>query len=122
MHRQIVTERDWMAAILDYIVEQLDGRLRAQYPDHDEIIDTMLENLDAPFARASTTVIEYTLRLNIAAHVSCLNDCMLKLDNCKCNPDTHEFMKEFLLLVWDARNETESWLLRQGIIPGQSVN
>src|SRR5690349_6088391 len=111
-NRQLVTASDWMEAILDYVIEQTDGRLRATYPGHDEVIDAIVGSLQNPYVRMSPIAMQCMLSRNVQAHVACLNDCAVKFDRCDCNEETHKFMRDFLNLVWGARDEVKVWLFR----------
>lgn len=117
--RQVLTDRDWAEAMLDYIADQVDGRLRLEFPEHEDVIDTMLESLRDPFIRVSEVAMKFQIARCVSSHMACLTDCIL--NGCQCE-ENHNFIKEFIHLVWDARDETTKWLLHRGIVPGQSVN
>lgn len=117
--KQVVTELDWMHAIYEYMEEQLDGRFRLQFPGQGEHIDELLEGMSHPFTRINEDTMMLVLINVTAAHGGRLTTHMLK--GCP-NEEEHEFQKELISLVWDARYETHEWLKDQGIIPGQSCN
>lgn len=117
--RQVVIEHDMWIAMFDYMGEQLDGRFRVQFPDSEDIIDQVLKDLNNPFTRSDYGHMRETLGLMISVFGTSLTGCLV--DGCHEDAN-HEFIREFINLVWDARWLTSEWLKENGTIPGQSVN
>lgn len=118
--RQVVTEHDMWIAMYDYMAEQLDGRCRLQFPGSKEVIDHILDDLNNPIIRADLDYMENSLGRTTGTLGTILSACMLT--GCCQNDPFHEFMRDFLNLVWDARWLTTEWLKSNGIPVGQSVN
>lgn len=117
--RQVITEHDMWIAMFDYIAEQLNGRYRLQFPDGEEIIDHILNDLNNPIIRADLDYMENSLGKTTGIFGTMFSECML----IGCREEaTHEFMREFINLVWDARRLTTEWLKSNGTPVGQSIN
>lgn len=117
--KQIVTETDYMQAVFDYMAEQLEGRFRLEFPEAEEIIDHMVDSLRNGLFRLDAEYMHKALRLSISTFGTSLTECML--DGCP-NESQHNFCREYINLVWDARSLTREWLKGQGIVSGQSTN
>lgn len=117
--KQVVNETDWMDAIYEYIKLQLDGRFRLQFPNMEETIGDILETMDDHLVRSTEQTMLLGIMNAVAAHGSRLT--LHSLTGCQ-NDECHEFQREFINLVWSARNETLQWLKSNGVIPGQSCN
>jgi hypothetical protein len=116
---QVVTEYDWLDAMFNYIIDQLDGRFRLQFPDHHKTLDLLVVNMNHPLARTSSEAMMLQLNMAVSTFGSTLTQC--SLTGCtRCS--NHEFLREYINLIWDSRYETERWLFQQGIIPGRSAN
>ena len=118
-NRQIVTELDWYSAIYDYIAEQVDGRFRVEFPRLNDVIDEFVSGLRDPLSRLTPELMQWQLSQTVMKLSKQTVEC--SLEGCD-NDDVHNFAKEFIHLIWGARNETSQWLHRQGIVPGQSAN
>jgi hypothetical protein len=119
VNNQVVTEYDWLDAMFNYIIDQLDGRFRLQFPDHHKALDMLVVNMNHPLARTSSETMMLQLNMTASTFGSALTQC--SLTRCvRCS--NHEFLREYINLIWDSRYETEQWLFHQGIIPGQSAN
>jgi hypothetical protein len=116
---QVVTEYDWLDAMFNYIIDQLDGRFRLQFPDHHKTLDLLVVNMNHPLARTSSEAMMLQLNMAVSTFGSTLTKCSL-VGCTRCS--NHEFLREYINLIWDSRYETEQWLFQQGIIPGQSTN
>lgn len=118
-HPQVMTDDDWTLAVFDYISEQLDGRFRLQFPTQIDIIDNMVENIRDPKNRSHPAMMTCHLLNSVSLLSTTLTDC--KLSGCP-QKEQHKLIREFLDLVWDARDETYRWLYAKGVVPGQSTN
>lgn len=117
--KQVVTETDWMHAIYEYLMEQLGGRFKLQFPEHIDYIDGLLESMQDPLIRSTELTMMEALMNVTAAHGGMVT--RHSLNGCPHDMN-HKFSREFINLVWDARRETSEWLQGQGVIPGQSCN
>lgn len=117
--RQVVTEHDMWIAMYDYMAEQLNGRCRLEFPDSEEIIDHILDDLKNPIIRVDLGYVENSLGQTMGTFGTMLTACMLVGCHSEAN---HEFMREFINLVWDARWLTTEWLKSNGTPVGQSAN
>lgn len=118
--RPAVTNVDqWYNAVFDYIVEQIDGRFRIQFPNELELIDYLIESFQLDFRRISAeTMIGF---LSFASHT--MNDQLMECMSRSCTrEERHNLLKEFIQLMWDAEVDTHEWLKAQGVIVGQSHN
>jgi hypothetical protein len=116
---QVVTELDEMRAVYEYIISQLDGRFRVQFPAHTEFIDTLIENMQNPFVQITSDQMQVFLFQTVEQFTEALSSCAIQ--GCP-HEGKHVFIREFINLVWDARDLTEEWLKGQGVVPGQSTN
>ena len=119
MTRQVITTHDWFNAKFDYLIEQLNGRFRMQFPEYLDVLDSIVEDLRDPCIRMFEIDMIQTLNQHVFTVCSALNQC--SLSGCQ-NTDNHEFLREFINLIWDSHNETDSWLKAQGIVSGQCTN
>lgn len=117
--RQVVTELDLYVAMCDYMIEQLTGRFSVQFPEHTEVAAHMSQQLQNPHMRESVPEILSTIEGTVSYFGMTVTKCTLR--GCT-NEENHEFIREFLDLVWDARDLTNEWLRGKGIVPGQSAN
>lgn len=117
--RQVVTELDLYTAMCDYIAEQLEGRFSLQFPYHTEVAEHMVNKLRNPHMRESVGAIIQALEGTVSQLGMTVTQCTLR--GCE-NDENHDFIREFLNLVWDARDLTHDWLRGKGIVPGQSAN
>lgn len=116
---QVVTELDAMRAVYDYLALQLDGRFRLQFPDHEDYINNYVEDLRDDECREHDQAMRWGLAQTVNTMGTTLTTC--SINGCE-NVGNHAFMREFINLIWDARELTGEWLRRQGIVPGQSTN
>lgn len=117
--KQVTTELDFAIAIFDYLAEQLDGRFRLQFPNHHDVLNTMVGNLRNPLLREDAIDMYAFLMHSGSQFTEALNSCMV----IGCPSDAnHVFLREALNLLWDSRENTREWLKEQGIVPGQSAN
>lgn len=117
--RQVVTEYDMWIAMYDYLIEQMNGYMKESYPDQEIHIENLVELLNDELIRMHADWMEYRLNAGVNILGAALTSCMLT--GCE-NVDEHNFMREVINLVWDARTLTEEWLNEQGTPVGQSVN
>lgn len=117
--KQVINETDWMDAICEYMIEQLDGRFRLQFPGLTEKIDDLLLVLNDPLVRTSDATMIMGLGSIVGEHGARLT--IHSLTGCS-NTEGHAFQRELINLVWSARYETLTWLNQQGVVPGQSCN
>lgn len=118
-HRQVLTEHDWFNAVFDYMIEQLDGRFRLQFPEYQYDIDRVIENMNDPLCRASLDSMKYHIGLYMSLFGTTLTSHLV--GGCP-EEHNHEFLREYINLVWDSHTNTANWLTEQGIVPGQSAN
>lgn len=116
---QVVTEYDAFLAIYDYMALQLGGRFYVEYPNHREVIGVLIGNLRDEEVRSDLELMQSALLNTVSQFGTNVTAC--SLGGCD-NTENHKFMREFLNLVWDARQLTAEWLRGQGIVPGHSVN
>lgn len=116
---QVITELDAMRAVYDYMSLQLDGRFRLQFPEHREIIDEYVNDFLDDQVRQNADGMKFALAMVVNRYGTTLTNCSIK--GCP-HEDNHQFMREFINLVWDVRIQTAEWLKGQGIVPGQSAN
>lgn len=119
--RQIVTEDDFLFAMIDYIVEQADTNLRYLFPNCLEEVDAFVDYFKEVTSRAGTSgeLVEAAIKSMVIMLGSSLTNCMLK--DCP-QTERHDLLQEFLTLIWSARNGTTIWLGERGIVPGFSLN
>lgn len=116
---QVTTDLEFMAAMYDYIAAQLEGRFVLEYPDFVNEITPFAESLRNPMVRIDAGGMKFALAATAIEVQSDLLKC--SLDGCP-HEENHKFKREFLDLVYDARQLTAEWLKGQGIVPGQSTN
>ena len=117
--RQVVTELDTLRAMYDYISEQLDGRFRLQFPIFEWKIDELIGEFQNPTYRVEAPAMKFSLAGLVSMIGSAVTECAL--DGCP-DDEQHEFMREVINLIWDARFNTAEWLKEKGIVPGQAAN
>ena len=117
--RQSVREIDFSRSMLDYICEQLQGRVLLEFPEEREIVDWMCENFQHSALRYNEISIHAALMITVQNCMESLTPCLTT--GCD-SPIPHEFLREVINLVWNARLETDEWLRRKGIVVGRSVN
>lgn len=117
--RQVVTERDWYIAVLDYMMEQIDGRFRMEFKNHGEEADLLIAMMSDEDIRQTADSMRNQIDYMVSYMGRTVTDC--SLNGCP-HTENHYFIREFINLVWDARHGTEQWLNQQGIVPGQSAN
>jgi hypothetical protein len=117
--KQVLTQFDWYNAMFDYIIDQLDGRFRVQFPDHGGTLDMLIHNMSDPMGRMTPE--NMIAQLNMTASMFGTTLTMCSLTGCD-EHGNHELLREYINLIWDSRDETERWLHQQGIVPGRSAN
>jgi hypothetical protein len=117
--KQVLTQFDWYNAMFDYIIDQLNGRFRLQFPEHTTALDTLVHNMSDPMGRS--TAENMLAQLNMTASMFGATLTMCSLTGCN-EHSNHELLREYINLIWDSRDETEHWLHQQGIVPGRSAN
>lgn len=117
--RQVVTEYDMWIAMYDYLIEQMNGYLKESYPESEDVIENIVDSLNDELVRCHQDWMERCLNNTVATLGAALTSCMLN----GCDEVVyHNFMREFINLVWDVRPLTVEWLNAQGTPAGQSVN
>ena len=118
--RPSVTNIDqWYNSVFDYIIEQLDGRFRIQFPNEGELIGYIIDGFRREPRRESAD--EMVKFMGYASRV--MNDQLMVCMSNDCTRDErHDLLKEFIQLMWSAEEDTAEWLKAQGVIVGQSHN
>lgn len=117
--KQVVTPLDWLNAKFDYLIDQLNGRIRLEYPEFGDVIDQFIGDLSNEFTRMLELEMIERINQNVFTICSIRTEC--SLTGCP-NERNHKFLEEILNLIWNSHHETELWLTRQGIVPGQSTS
>jgi len=117
--RQVVTERDMWIAMYDYLSEQLNGYMKMSYPESEDVIENIVESLNDELVRMHSDWMETCLNNTVSTFGAALTSCMLN----GCDEVVHHnFMREFINLVWDLRTLTTEWLKENGTTVGISYN
>ena len=119
MTRQVVTEYDMWIAMYDYLIEQCNGYLKDTYPEQEEVLGNIIDTLSDEMVRMHSDWMEQRLNSAVSIVGAALTSCMLSGCDEVAN---HNFMREFINLIWDARVLTEEWLKANGTPVGFSVN
>ena len=117
--KQVITPEDWWNSVYEYMIETLNGRFRIQFPKYRDAIDDLIRNMDDKNVRSSYNNMVMHLNTTTSMFGAALTVCTLT--GCD-HKDNHAFLREYINLVWDLKDDTERWLLRQGIVVGQSWN
>jgi len=117
--RQVVTEHDMWIAMYDYLTIQLNGYMKKSYPESEEVIDGLIENFNDEVVRLDSDWMEQRLNNGVSILGAALTSCML--NGCD-EVHNHNFMREFINLIWDLRTLTTEWLNENGTTVGFSHN
>jgi hypothetical protein len=117
--RQVVTELDAMNAVYDYIIEQLEGRFKLEYPKHTEHFDATADYFKNSLVRHDVIMMQVYMVQIMDMFYDSLSKCLIT--GCM-NDDKHVAVRECLDLFFDARKLAAEWLKGQGVVPGQSAN
>jgi len=118
-YRQVVNEYDMWIAMYDYMISQLEGRFRLQFPSCQVVADQLLSDFRSECIRSNLNDMQSALNNAVSIFGASLTKCMLT--SCP-EHDSHEFLREFINLAWDLRWLTNEWLKEQGVVVGQSQN
>src|SRR3954468_9920643 len=91
--KQVINETDWMDAICEYMIEQLVGRFRLQFPGLTEAIDDALLILNDQLVRTSDATMIMALGTIVGTNgarltIHSLTGCM--------NTEGHAFQRELI--------------------------
>ena len=102
-----------------FVHDQIDNRLRYEYPDCVETIDCFARGLEAVCKDAPETIERQLLRI-ISMLTTAISTCQNTVE-CEATGN-HELMKKVIVLIRDTPSLLVEQLKTRGTIPGVSMN